>query len=90
MTIKTFNLDEAVYKEFSKHCKKHGISMSRKVENFIRGEMERINSFGEIRRNAGRLSNLDFKLEVEKDTKIKKELPSPQKPEDEHPMGKYC
>ena len=43
MTLKTFNIDEEVYKEFSKHCKKHGISMSKKIENFIREEIEKIN-----------------------------------------------
>ncbi len=42
MALKTFNLDEEVYKEFSKYCKKEGISMSRKVENFLRDEMGKI------------------------------------------------
>ena len=42
MALKTFNLDEAVYREFSKHCRKNGISMSKKVENFIRDELVRI------------------------------------------------
>ena len=42
MTLKTFNLDEEVYKEFSKHCKENGISMSKKVENFIRKEVHLI------------------------------------------------
>lgn len=42
MALKTFNLDEEVYKEFSKHCKEKGISMSKKVENFIREELERM------------------------------------------------
>ncbi|MEK6846974.1 MAG: hypothetical protein AABY16_02300 [Nanoarchaeota archaeon] len=42
MAIKTFNLDEQVYKEFSKHCRKNGISMSKRVENFIRDEIVRI------------------------------------------------
>jgi len=40
MALKTFNVDEVVYKEFSEYCKKNGISMSKKVENFIRREME--------------------------------------------------
>lgn len=42
MALKTFNLDEEVYKEFSKHCKSQGISMSKKVENFIKQELEKI------------------------------------------------
>jgi len=44
VALKTFNLDAEVYKRFSKHCKKEGISMSRKVENFIRGELRKIGS----------------------------------------------
>lgn len=40
--LKTFNVDQEIYKEFSSHCKKHGISMSKKVENFIREELERL------------------------------------------------
>jgi antitoxin component of RelBE/YafQ-DinJ toxin-antitoxin module len=42
MALKTFNLDEETYKEFSEHCKKEGISMSKKVENFIRQEVQNI------------------------------------------------
>ena len=48
MALKTFNLDAEVYKEFSKHCKANGISMSKRVENFIREELELIKS-GKIR-----------------------------------------
>ena len=42
MALKTFNLNEEVYKEFSKHCKEQGISMSKKVENFIEEEIARL------------------------------------------------
>ena len=42
MVLKTFNLDEEVYKEFSQHCKSKGFSMSKKVDNFIREELERM------------------------------------------------
>ncbi len=42
MVIKTFNIDEEVYKQFSAHCKKNGVSMSRKVENFIRDEIVKL------------------------------------------------
>ena len=45
MALKTFNLDAEVYKEFSKHCKKNGISMSKKVENFIKEELHLINNY---------------------------------------------
>ena len=44
MTLKTFNLDEATYKEFSKHCKEQGISMSKKVDNFIKEELDKLSS----------------------------------------------
>jgi len=42
MALKTFNLDAEVYKEFSKHCKENGISMSKKIENFIKKELHLI------------------------------------------------
>ena len=42
MVIKTFNIDEEVYKKFLSHCKKEGISMSKRVENFLRNELEKI------------------------------------------------
>jgi len=44
VTLKTFNLDEETYKEFSKHCKANGISMSKKVENFIKNELSQLKS----------------------------------------------
>ena len=47
MAIKTFNVDAQAYEEFSKHCKKEGLSMSKKVENFIKAELERI-KFGKV------------------------------------------
>ena len=48
MALKTFNIDGETYKEFSKHCKKNGISMSRKIENFIKEELEHIKSGGRV------------------------------------------
>ena len=45
MALKTFNLNQEVYKEFSKHCKEHGISMSKKIENFIKEELQKIKLF---------------------------------------------
>jgi len=44
MAIKTFNIDEEVYNQFSKYCKKNGISMSKRIENFIRGEISKLKS----------------------------------------------
>lgn len=44
MVIKTFNVDEEVYKQFSEHCKKNGISMSKRVENFLKEEVSKINN----------------------------------------------
>lgn len=44
MVLKTFNLDFEVHKQFAEYCKKEGISMSKKIENFLRQELEKINS----------------------------------------------
>jgi flagella basal body P-ring formation protein FlgA len=42
MALKTFNLDEEIYRQFSQHCKEQGISMSKKIENFIKQEIAKI------------------------------------------------
>lgn len=42
MALKTFNLDEATYRQYSDHCKEHGISMSKQVEKFITHELEKL------------------------------------------------
>lgn len=42
MALKTFNVDEEVYKRFSTYCKANGISMSKQVERFMRDELERL------------------------------------------------
>ena len=42
MALKTFNLNEEIYKKFSEHCKRHGISMSKRIENFIKNELEKL------------------------------------------------
>ena len=39
MVLKTFNLNEEVYKKFSDFCKENGISMSKQVEIFIESQM---------------------------------------------------
>ena len=57
MALKTFNLDSEIYEEFSRYCKKEGISMSKKIDNFIREEVERISG----------------KRPIEKDQKFRKE-----------------
>ncbi len=91
MALKTFNLDAKVYGEFSKHCKKHGISMSKKVENFIKTELQNINSLGKKVKK----EDIDpFQFDIEKDVKTRRPSPSPssdsQEVFDDHPMGKYC
>ncbi len=40
MVLKTFNLNEDAYKEFSEFCKKHGISMSKQINIFIQSQIE--------------------------------------------------
>ena len=39
MVLKTFNIDEGVYKKFSEFCKENGISMSKQVNFFIESQM---------------------------------------------------
>lgn len=63
MALKTFNLDKEVYKEFSEYCRKQGISMSKKVENFIREELEQIKTGGRI--NVKRFSKILEKHEMD-------------------------
>lgn len=40
--LKTFNLDQSLYEQFSQHCKTNGISMSKKIENFIQEEINKL------------------------------------------------
>jgi antitoxin component of RelBE/YafQ-DinJ toxin-antitoxin module len=40
MVIKTFNLEEEVYKKFSDFCKENGLSMSKQVNIFIKAQIE--------------------------------------------------
>jgi hypothetical protein len=40
MVLKTFNLNEEVYRKFSEYCREHGISMSRQVNLFIEMQLE--------------------------------------------------
>ncbi len=41
MVLKTFNIQEEVYKIFSSFCKENGISMSKQVEKFMRNFINR-------------------------------------------------
>ena len=40
MVLKTFNVQEDVYKKFSEFCKGHGVSMSKQVELFMESMVE--------------------------------------------------
>ncbi len=40
MALKTFNINEDVYKRFSNICKSNGISMSKQIEIFIKAQLE--------------------------------------------------
>ncbi len=40
MVLKTFNVQEDVYKEFSDFCREHGISMSKQIDTFMRSMIE--------------------------------------------------
>ncbi|MCX8158976.1 MAG: hypothetical protein N3D20_01645 [Candidatus Pacearchaeota archaeon] len=76
MALKTFNIDEQIYKEFSEYCKKNGISMSKQVENFFKEELMKIKL--SIKMDA---RDIDMKEKKENLQKISQE---------EHPLSKYC
>jgi len=40
MAIKSFNVEEQVYRKFSEFCKANGISMSKQIEFFMRSQLE--------------------------------------------------
>ncbi|MFH1212305.1 MAG: hypothetical protein V1659_05275 [Candidatus Woesearchaeota archaeon] len=40
MVLKTFNVEEAVYRKFSEFCRENGISMSKQINFFIKSQME--------------------------------------------------
>lgn len=40
MVLKTFNVQEDIYKKFSEFCKGHGVSMSKQVELFMESMVE--------------------------------------------------
>jgi 5-bromo-4-chloroindolyl phosphate hydrolysis protein len=78
MALKTFNLDKEVYEEFSKHCKENGISMSKKVEKFIREELEmlKVQTLGKEVKKAKEMQKFS-------EVKNKVEVSEPS-------FGKYC
>jgi hypothetical protein len=76
VALKTFNVDAEVYREFSDYCKKEGISMSKKIENFIREEMEAIK---------GRAKKVFRKVKE----KVEKEAGDVVYVKG-HPLSKYC
>ncbi len=39
MVLKTFNLDEETYKQFSEFCRENGFSMSKQINFFIKSQM---------------------------------------------------
>ena len=75
MALKTFNIDEEVYKSYSKKCKSKGMSMSKQIENFLRSEI-------------GKLANIDSKDDIDV-KKIKRDMKNFDKSL-EHPLKKYC
>ncbi len=75
MALKTFNIDAEIYKEFSAHSKKEGYSMSKKIENFIRSEMDNTKS--------------DVKAAIKKIERRYNLTKQAQQPK-EHSFMKYC
>lgn len=75
MALKTFNIDDDIYKSYSKNCKSKGMSMSRQIENFIRNEIEKI-------------TKIDSKEDIDV-KKISRDMKSFDKSL-EHPLKKYC
>jgi|TARA_Y100000310_G_scaffold320874_2_gene377769 hypothetical protein len=79
LALKTFNIDAEIYGEFSKHCKEHGISMSKKVEKFIAEEL------GQIKLSPKRKQGDGFENKVAEERQEREiEL------SDDHPLSKYC
>jgi len=40
MVIKSFNVEEKTYKEFSEYCKSFGLSMSKQINLFMKNQLE--------------------------------------------------
>lgn len=67
MALKTFNIDAEVYEKFSQECREKGMSMSKKIENFIKKELE------SMKISVEKLERTE--KEVEKEFETKKEHP---------------
>ena len=74
MVLKTFNLEGNVYDKFSRFCKGNGISMSKRVEGFIRQELDKIDG-----KQANQ--NMASKQSIQ---------PSESKQDIKHTMQRYC
>ena len=48
MALKTFNLDEEVYRRYSAHCKRRGMSMSKQIEFFMREKLDKLSQASSI------------------------------------------
>ena len=75
MALKTFNIDDEIYKSYSKSCKSKGMSMSRQIENFIRNEI-------------GKITKVDSEEDIDV-KKIERDMKNFDKSL-EHPLKKYC
>lgn len=76
MALKTFNIDNQIYNEFSQYCKKNGISMSKKVENFFKEELMNIKL--SMKSDAKETDNKKIGEKLQQDS------------QKEHPLSKYC
>ena len=70
--LKTFNLDSNAYREFSEYCKKEGISMSKRVEHFIKSELEKIKVLSRLGRDAGKMAESRGSMERKEENSFSK------------------
>ena len=77
MTLKTFNIDDKSYKQYSEYCKKQGISMSKRVEVFIKKELEKIKGH--------HIPMKEIKNKLPQPTE-----PHHENPSEHHSFAKYC
>jgi hypothetical protein len=85
MALKTFNLDGGVYKKYSSWCRKNGISMSRRVENFLRNEVENLKIPDKKSENLRKLEKTESSVH-----ELKHEISDGKEKKEEHPLSKYC
>ena len=70
--LKTFNLDSNAYQEFSEYCKREGISMSKRVEYFIKSELEKIKVLSGLGRVAGKMAESKGSMERKEENSFRK------------------